>query len=306
MPESGGLSWQFTQEERQKAVFAAVQTVAAFFGPVGPFLALGVEYVYDRRDLIFNSAGSPIQAFTTQGSAVQLGSLNRRLFPQQVPLQVNAELTAPARQLGLRSGDPVTLVVSDNTGVQARSGLVIPTRIGQPTNLIVPQGTYSVAALGSRRDALFSILDPFNVAGGTTISTAGRQSLQLPLTVRSNRNVTPVPWTTTLRPHQQERQLRTGGLQPGQPPAGWPQAGRPRPGRPQAAAVPQKQCPWCSQPVGPFEAVHAACLARRTNRCFTCSATFATSTALQRHRQIQHPPSYESMWDKFLRFLDEL
>ncbi|GAB3900649.1 hypothetical protein ACFQ1S_10055 [Kibdelosporangium lantanae] len=177
-------SWRWSDAERRSAVSVGIQSVAALVGgPWGLALAFGMEYLYNRRQLIFNSASTPERAYSARGEAVSLGALAQREAAPSVSLYLNPELTAPAQQLGLRSGDPVTLILSDTGATRTGTGLVVPTRVGEQINLVVPRSSYTVAAFGARRDSLFVTPDPFTTIGAATVTpTSG--ALQIPLTAR--------------------------------------------------------------------------------------------------------------------------
>jgi hypothetical protein len=177
-------SWKLSAEERRRAVFTGIESVAVLLGPWASFAALGLEYLYNRRNLIFNNAGEPLQAFDGGGRALPLSSLAQRPAAPAVPLYLNPELTASARQLGLRSGDPVTLILSDSTTTRSRESLIVPTSVGQPVSLAVPRGTYSLAAFGARRDTLFATPDPFTTIDAHSFSVTGQSALALPLAAR--------------------------------------------------------------------------------------------------------------------------
>ncbi|WP_370942041.1 hypothetical protein AB5J62_23320 [Amycolatopsis sp. cg5] len=197
-------SWRWSNAERRSAVSVGIQSAAALVGgPWGLALAFGMEYLYNRRQLIFNSAGTPERAYSARGKAVSLGALVQRGAAPPVSLYLNPELTAPARQLGLRSGDPVTLILSDTGSTRTGTGLVVPTRVGERISLVVPRSSYTVAAFGARRDSLFATPDPFTTIGAATVTPAGGV-LQIPLAARQtiytpayqpfrNRALTPSP-----------------------------------------------------------------------------------------------------------------
>ncbi|MFC0433908.1 hypothetical protein [Kutzneria buriramensis] len=185
-------SWRLTDDERRKAVSSAASFVASLIGPGAEFLVWGFEYFYNRRDLIFNGSGAPAQAFTAQATPVRLSALASNTSGGR--LSINTPLTAAAQRAGLRTGDPVSVVLSGHQFTQSRSGLVVPTRIGDRVQVSVPNGTYSAAAFGSGRQALFTAKDPFQTVAGGNVLLTGRGGLDLSLTTR-----TPVPakltWT---------------------------------------------------------------------------------------------------------------
>jgi len=179
-------SWRATNNE----LWDLAATISSFIGgPLGPLAVWGLKFVYDRRNLIFSQLGIPIQAYTAQRVPLRLTSLatpNRAAA--QAPagtLSISAPLTSAARQLGLRSGDPVSVVLAGHQYVQARSGLVVSTRIGERIEVWVPNGNYTVAAFGGRRDALFATPDPYSTMTGGNILLAGRRQLNLSLTARN-------------------------------------------------------------------------------------------------------------------------
>jgi DNA-directed RNA polymerase subunit RPC12/RpoP len=179
-------SWRPTGDERRRAFSAAMQVASTFVGPLGPLFVWAFEYIYDRRDLIFNQLGIPTHAYTADGSPLGLGSL---AAPDRTAwsgtLSIRTTLTDAARLLGLRGGDPVSVVLSSHGYVHARSRLVVPTRIGEQRQMSVPNGSYSLAVFGSRRDALFAAPDPYSTVAGGNVLVSGRCQLDLPLTDRS-------------------------------------------------------------------------------------------------------------------------
>lgn len=190
------LSWQLTDRERRKAFFAAAAALSTVLGPFGPLAVWGLEYLYDRRDLIFNSAGAPVRAYTADRSALNLTALSSAIVQPrlaQSTLSIGTSLTDSARKVGLRNGDPVSVTVTGHRYLQSRSGLVVPTRIGERVNVTVPSGGYSVAAFGSRREKLFSVHDPYGTVAGDNITAYGRRQLALPLTARPALASTPAP-----------------------------------------------------------------------------------------------------------------
>jgi len=180
-------SWKMTDRERKRTGAALAALLAgAVGGPLlAPFAALFFEYLYDRRDRIFNASGAPLQAYTVDRSALNLNTLSRRIAQPHSVLSIDTSLTGSARKLGLRDGDPVSVMVAGHQYVQSRSGIVVPARIGERINVTVPNGSYSVAALGSSREALFTTRDPYNAVAGNNISLQAAQWLALPLTARN-------------------------------------------------------------------------------------------------------------------------
>lgn len=180
-----GPSWQLTDQERRQAYDALVATAAGFFGPFAPLVSWGFDYLYNRRDLIFNLGGAPVQAIASDGSALRLAALSRPVARPQATLAISTTLGDSARRLGLRNGDPVSMLVSGHTYVGARSGLVVPARIGEQARVTVPAGSYSVTALGSRQASLFSAKDPYQAAAGNTTLVSGNRQLALSLAART-------------------------------------------------------------------------------------------------------------------------
>jgi hypothetical protein len=180
-------SWKMTDRERKRAGALLAATIAAAVGGplLAPFAALAFEYLYERRDRIFNASGAPLQAYTADRSALNLNTLSRRIAQPHSVLSIDTSLTGSARKLGLRDGDPVSVMVAGHQYVQSRSGIVVPARIGERINVTVPNGSYSVAALGSSREALFTARDPYNAVAGNNISLQAAQWLALPLTARN-------------------------------------------------------------------------------------------------------------------------
>lgn len=180
-----GSSWQLTDQERRKAYTAAVAVASSFLGPFGPVVMWGFDYLYDRRDLIFNPAGAPVQAIASDGSALRLAALSQPAAGPRATLAINTTLSDSARRLGLRNGDPVSMLVTGHSFAGARSGLVVPARIGEQAKVTVPAGKYSVTAFGSRQASLFSAKDPYQVAAGNTALAGGSRPLALALAARA-------------------------------------------------------------------------------------------------------------------------
>lgn len=178
-------SWQLTEQERRNAYSTAVAVASSFLGPFGPVISWGFDYLYDRRDLIFSPAGAPVQAIASDGSAVRLPLLSQAAARPQATLAISTTPGESARRLGLRTGDPVTMLVTGHSFAGARSGLVVPTRIGEQAKVSVPAGTYSVAAFGARQASLFSSKDPYQAAAGNTIVAGGSSQLALSLAARA-------------------------------------------------------------------------------------------------------------------------
>lgn len=178
-------SWQLTDQERRKACAAFVAVGASFLGAFAPVIMWGFDYLYDRRNLVFDAGGAPVQAIASDGSAVRLAALGQSAAGAQATLDVSTTLGDSARRLGLRNGDPVSMLVTGHTFAGPRSGLVIPARIGEQARVTVPAGSYSVTAFGSRQASLFSTMDPYQAAAGGTTAVNGNRQLALPLTARA-------------------------------------------------------------------------------------------------------------------------
>lgn len=178
-------SWRLTERERRGAWTAAAAVASTFFGSFAPAVMWGFDYVYDRRDLIFGTGGVPARAVAADGSLVRLSSLGQADRGQSTPLTIVINLDASALNLGLKKGDPVSVVVTGHSYVQSRSGLVVPARVGEPVTVGIPRGSYSVAAFGSRQGSLFAASDPYRAVGGSdTPLLSGRRQLAVPLTAR--------------------------------------------------------------------------------------------------------------------------
>jgi len=76
------------------------------------------------------------------------------------------------------------VLVTGHNFVQARSGLVVPARIGEQTKIAVPNGNYSVTAFGGKRESLFATPDPYRVVAGNTTLLNGNRQLALYLVPR--------------------------------------------------------------------------------------------------------------------------
>ena len=176
--------WQLTDQERRRALAAVVAVASSFLGPFGPMVMWGFDYLYDRRDLIFSTTGVPIRAIASDSSVLRLSALSLPSGPSHATLSINTTLNNSARRLGIRKGDPVSLLVTGHSYVQARSGLVVPARIGEQTKIIVPPGNYSVTAFGSKQESLFTTPDPYRVVDGDTTPLDGNRKLSLSLAPR--------------------------------------------------------------------------------------------------------------------------
>jgi len=201
--------WQLTDQERRRAYAAAVAVASSFLGPFGPMVMWGFDYLYDRRDLIFSATGAPVQAIASDSSVLRLSTLSmpggeltlsRSSGQPHATLSINTTLNNSARQLGIRNGDPVSVLVTGRSfvptrngldvakrsgwAVPARSGLVVPARIGEQTKVTVPKGNYSVTAFGGKRESLFTTPDPYKVVAGNTTLLDGNRQLALSLASR--------------------------------------------------------------------------------------------------------------------------
>ncbi len=234
-----------TAEERREGYTLVAELAASIvLGPIAPFAVFAARYLYDRRDAIFDRAGRPAQAFDVSGTAIPLtrtGNGDR--------LSVRPGLSASARGLGLRDGDPVGLIL---TGTTTRSGLVVPARIGERVDIAVPRGTYSLGAFAARRDQLFTRPHPFTAVDGRTVLAGGRDVLNLSPRIASDLKLSG-GYRLRLCP-------RCGRLHP----TTWPTCTAPTPAAPRATAprlttprlttprqvvprlvVPESNCWWC-------------------------------------------------------------
>lgn len=178
--------WRLTERERRRAMSATLAAASTFVGPLGPLMVWAFEYIYDRRDLIFNQAGTPVQAYAANRSAVGLNTLAGYGTGRSATLSVDTSAT------GLRLGDPVSMVLSEHNGGQLRNGLVVPTSVGERVSLSLPRGSYSLAAFGGRRETLFTTREPYSALGGNNLVLDGQRQLSLPLSARI-----PAPSTTS-------------------------------------------------------------------------------------------------------------
>jgi hypothetical protein len=172
-----------TSDEKWRLATAALEA----FVPGSTLFTQLVEYAYRRRDLIYDTLGIPRQAYSA-GKVLPLRSLATPGGANT--LSINITITDAAQRLGLRQGDPVTVMVAGHDYVSHRSGLVVPARIGQPVDISLPAGDYSLAGLGARRETLLTAPDPYSTMGGGTVQVAGQRWLDLPLTAR---NTVPPP-----------------------------------------------------------------------------------------------------------------
>ncbi|NUT96427.1 MAG: hypothetical protein HOY78_30805 [Saccharothrix sp.] len=166
-------------ERRQGYALLADFTASLLLGPLGPFAVLAGRYLYDRRDAIFDRMGGrPVRAFDATGRPHGLSTLSSGALST---LAVRPVLTEAARGLGLREGDPVSLVLTGQRFTSARSGLVVPARIGQRVEVSVPEDTYSLGAFAGRAGELFTRAHPFRVAAGQAVVASGRSGMVLNL-----------------------------------------------------------------------------------------------------------------------------
>ncbi|WP_433264249.1 hypothetical protein ACQPZF_34520 [Actinosynnema sp. CS-041913] len=240
------------EERRQGYTLLAELAASMVLGPVAPFAVLAARYLYDRRDAIFDRAGVPVQAFDASGESFRLDRFAAARAPGNARsvVSVRPGLTASARALGLREGDPVGLVLTGQDFRATRSGLVVPARIGEHVALAVPRGTYSLGAFAGRRDHLFATPHPFTAVDGRMVTLNGHGALDLSL-------ATPRP---TRRPPFARGPLWPGGpgssgLALSPPPGGYRLRHCPRCGRlhpvtwqgcaPPAVPAPGPDCWWC-------------------------------------------------------------
>lgn len=265
--------WQLTDMERRRAFAAVIAVASSFIGPIGPMIMWGFDYLYDRRDLIFSTAGVPIQAIASDSSLLRLSALSLPSGPSHATLSINTTLANSARKLGIRKGDPVSLLVTGHNYIQATNGLVVPARIGEPTKIIVPPGNYSVTAFGSKQESLFTTPDPYGVADGNNTFLERDRKLALSLSSRESiLAASPQPFT--------------GGASLNLPAANFntpvfSQSRCPFCGRDIAASLPDHMlnCPSTPRPaayqVNPF-------------RCGMCRASFSTRQDLDMHVADKH------------------
>ncbi|HVK21489.1 MAG TPA: hypothetical protein VM677_09045 [Actinokineospora sp.] len=280
-------SWRTTGTERRRAFMSVVQAASTFAGPFGPLVAWGFEYVYDRRDLIFNRSGTPLRAYTAEGTALGLAALGTPGVLQLGTLSLNPELTQQARSLGLRDGDPVSVVITGHKFVQGRSGLVVPARIGTPLTVSVPRGDYTVSALGSKRDSLFTTGDPYTAMAGADLSVG--RTTEATLSLRSRRLI--LPATETPGPNAHFVNPAFAQLQHLAPNRFVNPKYKHEFGGPIARPTPRSStCTWCGTALAPAD---------RFRHILTCASR--PDPAPQ--PRTQAPP--ETLWDRVLRFIDE-
>ena len=202
MAELGRPSpWLLTPDEKKQSILAVAQAIASFVGPVGPLIPLAVSYVYERRHILFNQDVTPVRAVNLEGRVLQLSGSRQlnaaRLLTRAIPgrevVSFSATLTKSARDVGIREGDPVSVLLTSNSSPTTRSGLIIPTQVGARVDLVVPKNAYSLGALGSGRHELFSKRDPFAVIGGRSLALGAASEFELPLTARDKVVAQPPP-----------------------------------------------------------------------------------------------------------------
>jgi len=177
--------WQLTEREKRGAWTAAFAVASTFFGPFAPAAMWGFDFIYDRRDWIFGNGGVPANAITCDESLLSLSALGRADSRSVTPLTIVINLDNSAMNLGLKTGDPVSVIVTGHSYVQSRSGLVVPARVGSPVTVAVPPGSYSVEAFGSTKASLFAASDPYPAVGGDSAAVlGGSRQLAIPLTAR--------------------------------------------------------------------------------------------------------------------------
>jgi hypothetical protein len=174
-------SWRPTAEERRRLTSALIGAAGVYLGVPLELAEVARSYFYNRRDMLFTGRGVPKKAYS-QGKGVSLSALAQA--PSAQRLTLNVDLAQSARELGLRDGDPVTIVLTGQAYVRTAGGLVVPARVGQPVEVAVPQGNYRLAAFGSRQDSLFTTPDPFIALGGNNLAISWPQALAVPLSAR--------------------------------------------------------------------------------------------------------------------------
>lgn len=205
MAEVASSPWRLTEEERRRGFSTTLQLISGLIGgPIAPLIVWAGEIVYERRHLLFSALTAPRQVLNLEGEGLPLKGISQRVdaasliaqfSPKREVISFSPELTKSARAVGLRRGDPVSVVLASRTFTSTRSGLVVPARVGERVQVTVPRGDYSLAAFGSKRASLFSVRDPFTAVGGSNISQGPRQELELPLRGRSSIQA-PVPSRT--------------------------------------------------------------------------------------------------------------
>jgi hypothetical protein len=264
----GIYSWQLTERERRRALTATLAAAATFVGPLGPLMVWAFDYLYDRRDLIFNQVGTPVQAYGADRSAVGLNTLAGYGTDRSATLSIDT----PATGSNLRLGDPVSMVLSEHSGGQLRNGLVVPTRVGERVSLSLPRGSYSLAAFGGRRETLFTTRDPYSALGGDNLVLDGQRQLYLPLSAR-----TPTPSVTSpLLSHQLAAS---------------------RPFNP-LGVLPRRTCPSC----GSTLSANGICPQNPRQpafRCRSCTQRFRSHQARHDHERNMHWTAWDFIQDFF-------
>jgi len=244
----------------------------------------GFDYLYDRRDLIFSTTGAPVQAIASDSSVLRLSALSQPSGQPHATLSINTTLNNSARQLGIRNGDPVSVLVTGHSFAQARSGLVVPARIGEQTKVTVPRGNYSVTAFGSKQASLFTTPDPYRVVAGNTTLLNGNRKLALSL----------APREPLLKAFPQPS-ITVTSLK-------WPQVNR--------NVLPvssQGRCVYCGQAATTSLLAHMLVCPSRPKpatyqpgslRCDRCFARFSTMSDLNMHFANNHPLVnwWRSLW----------
>jgi hypothetical protein len=280
-------SWRMTDQERRKAFSTVAAVASAFAGPLGPVAVWAAEYIYDRRDLLFDRLGEPLQAFQSNRFALNLSVLSQRIpLPHAATLSIDTTLTTAAKKLGLRKGDPVSLVLTGDRYVQSRSGLVVPTRIGERVSITAPRGNYSLTAFGSRRDALFTTRDPYQTAAGDSVRLSGHDNVALRLNSRALLLSEQRPTASVVKPRQFDG-LRTGRL-----------------------SASHGTCVWCSRANVNNMLEHVLTCSKLprtaarayTYTCLQCRQTFTTQAERDNHTYSAHP----TMWQRFVRAAGQL
>jgi hypothetical protein len=191
MADTGSSRWRLTEKESKDGLIAAVQMASNFVVPgFGPLLVWGASIIFERRRELYNAVFKPFQAINLEGERQELTGIGQYvngmpiadlLSPRRQVISFRADLTKSAREAGLRWGDPVSVVIGNQNFTSTKGGLVVPARIGESVDVTVPQGDYSLAAFGSKRESLFVARNPYTAIGGSNVSQAKRQEVELPL-----------------------------------------------------------------------------------------------------------------------------
>lgn len=280
-------SWRLTDRDRRQSFTAMVAAMSSTLGALAPLAVWGFDYLYDRRDLIFTGVGVPARAYTSDGVKLALSALTGQ---EQAGLAIDTTLTASARASGLREGDPVSLVVSGHNYVRARSGMVVPSRIGERVNITVPSGGYSVTAIGSRKDSLFSTPDPYDALAGKTLQVSGRGQVALSLTARAK------PVFVPIRASGPRVLPRKGAIQVSN------------------RLLPLRGCLWCGAMIAGNPLAHGISCPSRPRpmaaaapvtqpvryRCDRCGCACASRESLAGHMEDFHPVVtwWRALWDE--------